>query len=71
MGHSRENWRREGGGSVVSGGEGHPKIFELKRGLPSQKLRRKRFFTGKCTVLMGHSRENWRRGGGSCKIFQR
>ena len=58
-----------GGGGGVSGGEGHPKIFELKGGLPSQKLRRKRFFTVKCTVLMGHSRENWRRGGGVMQNF--
>ena len=36
MGHSRENWR--GGGAVVSGG-GQPKIFELKGGGASQKLK--------------------------------
>ena len=51
-----------GGGGFLGGG-GIRKFSSLKveggRG----------FFTGKCTDLMGHSRENWR-GGGSCKIFQ-
>ena len=56
-----------GGGAVVSGG--HPKIFELKGGGASQKLKAEQVFTGKCTGLMGHSTENWR-GGGHAKFFR-
>ena len=43
---------------MVSGGGGHPKIFELKGG-QSQKLRGKGDHAGKCAGLRGHSRENW------------
>ena len=46
--------------SLKGGGGGIPKVEE-----------RKRFFTGKCTGLMEHSRENWRGGGGHAKVFQR
>ena len=52
-----------GGGRWFLGG--HPKIFELKGGGPSQKLKAEEVFTGKCTVQgkIGV-------GGGHAKFFR-
>ena len=42
--------------------------FSSLKGSHPKNWRWKRFFTGKCTGLMGHSRENWR--GGHVKFFR-
>ena len=57
-----------GGGSVVS--RGAIRKFSSLKGEAFPKVEGGRgFFTGKCTGLIGHSREN--RRGESCKIFLR